>query len=481
MGADSFLAAIADFDHLPLPGAVFELDGTFVAVNEAAARFFLTPKAQFHGRKAWDTAPGAEHYWPEIVAGAQQGEYNGELTMATPLGPRVMHYVAVQRVHEGRAVILTLAIEVTPLDGDSKPRVESLGLVAGGIAHGFNNQLVSVLAEASSAREEPNLPGQVVEALRRIEGAAQRMALLTRQLLAYAGRGRFVTEVIDPDALVAAMQSQLEASVRDDAMLVMAVGQTRAAIEVDRGLLQEVVVNLVANASESLRPTGGTISVSTSLVSRDSITWWQLEVADDGIGMDSRTVTRVFDPFFTTKIDRHGLGLSAVHGIVRRLGGEIVVHSEVGKGTRFLVRLPLVSSAVDLRPRPARPTAERVISLRGTSVLIADDEPSVRATIRRLLERRGATVVVASDGDEAAARLADRTYTLVLLDVMMPGKTGYQLLPIVRNLQPHAKVMLMSGFTEAAHAAGEDEPDAFLEKPFTAKQMDDAVDSVLGR
>jgi CheY-like chemotaxis protein len=122
------------------------------------------------------------------------------------------------------------------------------------------------------------------------------------------------------------------------------------------------------------------------------------------------------------------------------------------------------------------------VSLRGLTILVADDEPSVRATIRRLLERRGARVVLASDGDEAEDLLAKEPYALVLLDVMMPKRTGYQLLPIARRTQPNARIMLMSGYVDVARSAGgEHEPDAFLEKPFTAKEMDTAVDRVLGR
>jgi CheY-like chemotaxis protein len=209
--------------------------------------------------------------------------------------------------------------------------------------------------------------------------------------------------------------------------------------------------------------------------------FWLLEVIDSGAGMDAHTTQRIFDPFFTTKPDRHGLGLSAVHGIVRRFGGEIQVVSVVGKGTTIAVRLPVV---VGVEPERKRTTSKQppLPTLRGLRILVADDEPSVRATVKRLLDRRGAEVVVAADGAEARDRLAEGEYHLVLFDVMMPELTGYQLLPIARRLQPAAKVMLMSGYSEHTRRVGRDEePDSFLEKPFTAKVLDHAIDDVLGR
>ena len=478
---DPFIASIADFERLPIPGGVFELDGTITAANAAATRLLGRPAAQLVGRKAWDFAPGAEHIWDSVIGSARTADHHGEISIATPEGARNIHYVIALREHAGRSVALLFAVEI-PKNDDHAQRVEALGMVAGGIAHDFNNQLVSVLAEATAARELTALPEAAQDSLRRIEAAAQRMALLTRQLLAYAGRGRFVSEVLDPDGLLSEMHEHLHRSVRPDCELILPTAPLRSAVEADRVLLREVIVNLVVNASEALSPTGGRIRVSTSQLPRDgNRTWWCLEVNDDGVGMDARTRASIFDPFFTTKGERHGLGLSAVHGIVRRLGGEISVDSKPGLGTTFQVRVPVIAGAepkVSQAPKP-RPSAT---SLRGLSILVADDEPSVRSTIRRLLERRGATVALASDGEEAVARLRDGSYSLILLDVMMPKLTGYQLLPIARKAQPAARVLLMSGYSDAARGiGGDDEPDAFLEKPFTAKQMDAMVDSLVDR
>jgi CheY-like chemotaxis protein len=166
---------------------------------------------------------------------------------------------------------------------------------------------------------------------------------------------------------------------------------------------------------------------------------------------------------------------------VRRLGGEIAVESKPGAGTLFLVRLPIVNGA-EVKPTVERSASASAVSLRDVRILIADDEASVRSTMRRMLERRGAAVVLASDGADAAARLRDGAFQLVVLDVMMPKLTGYQLLPIARQSQPRAHIMLMSGYAEAVRGPrGTAEPDAFLEKPFTGKQLDAAIDGLLRR
>jgi signal transduction histidine kinase/CheY-like chemotaxis protein len=473
-------AAIGDFNGLPIAGCVVELDGTLVAVNAAGARMLARPAAQVVGKKVWDFAPGIEHIWMDILQTIRrEGEARGQIAIATPLGPLTIQYVGGLRSYETRTLVVGFALEQelpqrTTVDEVAEQRLEALGLVAGGIAHDFNNQLVSVLAEASAAREDASITDGAHEAFRRIEAAANRMAQLTRQLLAYAGRGRFVTELVDPDQLVRDAHDQLSHIVRPDADLEISVGSKPIAVEADRGLLQQVLVNIVANASEALR-TEGRIEIS----SRMADGWWTLQVKDTGSGMDPKTIERIFDPFFTTKPAHHGLGLSAVSGIVRRLGGELHVDSRVGYGSSFQIRLRVVENAEPKYRRAESPRIQ-VATLHGINILVADDEPAVRTTIRRLLERRGANVVTAADGGEAAAHLRQGAYALVLLDVMMPHMTGYELLPIAREAQPDARLMLMSGYTDAARGSGaEVEPDAFLEKPFSAAVLDAAVDRLI--
>jgi CheY-like chemotaxis protein/anti-sigma regulatory factor (Ser/Thr protein kinase) len=296
------------------------------------------------------------------------------------------------------------------------------------------------------------------------------MTQLTRQLLAFAGRGRFVTALLDPDALVTDTKLRLARMVPPSVVLEVRALCGPVAVEADRSLLRQVILDLVENAVDAVGAKG-TIEVITRLASGR----WELEVHDDGVGMDDATRARMFDPFFSTKKDRRGLGLSAVLGIVRRLGGDIGVSSQVGFGTTVRVHLPITPGIAPLRRRT---TSEQLPmeKLTGLRILVADDEPTVRQTVQRALMRRGALPVVACDGAEAEQLLRTHKFDVVLLDVMMPKKTGYQLVSIVRETQPEVPVILMSGFSEQA---GGDPPDAFIEKPFSVSGLEGVIQAAL--
>jgi len=459
-------------------------DGTIAELNPAACRLLAQPREALIGAAAPAALGLGSVRWQALrLAAAQTGAAEDDLAIrGTPVrvlvtpgelaGQPVLQLIAVETPAPARAAA------PAPTTGADEQRVESLTLVAGGIAHDFNNLLVGVLAEASAAREDPLLGEGAREALRRIEAAAGRMTQLTRQLLAYTGRGRFVTVRLDPDALIRELSGELARIVPGPASLEVSPGAGAEVVEADPGLLRQVVINLVANASDA----GGTrIAVASRILSRDNAAWWQLEVADDGAGIEPRMLTRIFDPFFSTRHDRHGLGLSAVQGIVRRLGGDIEVDSTPGQGARFRVRLPIVPGAVPAAPTRVEGTLP-IPRLAGLRVLIADDEPSVRGTVRRLLERRGATVVVAADGQEAEDRLRAERFDLAVLDVTMPGRSGYDVLAFARTAFPELPVILMSGYVGRTRGeGGEEEPDAFIEKPFTAKILDGVIDEVLRR
>ena len=469
---------LIELDRLPVAIALIALDGTIAELNRAACELLAQPREDLLGANAVTALGLGSVRWHDLrTTSAQTGAAADDLSIrGTPV-----RILASPGELAGKPVIQLVAIAsptppAAPAPATDAQRIESLNLVAGGIAHDFNNLLVGVLAEASEAREDPGLGEGTREALRRIEAAAGRMTRLTRQLLAYTGRGRFVTVRLDPDALLGELGGELARIVQAPAALTIAPGAGAVVVEADPGLLRQVVTNLVANASDA----GGLqISVASRLLSRDDAPWWQLEVSDDGAGIDPATLARIFDPFFSTRQDRHGLGLSAAHGIVRRLGGDIEVDSTPGSGTRFRVRLPIVPGAAPAAPVRADVTAP-IPRLAGRRVLIADDEPSVRATVRRLLERRGALVVACADGLEAEARLRDQPFDLAVLDVTMPGRSGYDVLAFARATVPELPVILMSGYVGRTRGeGGEEEPDAFIEKPFTARILDAAIDEVL--
>lgn len=455
-----------EVDRLPIAVLFTQPDGTVVGGNPAATRLLGEPAGALFGRDASELLGlGAEAWSALRAAGDEPVRGRGRFEV-----------VATAARHQGRALVQLIVTPGTPAE-PAKQRLDSLGLVAGGMAHDFNNLLVGVLAEASAAREDATLGDGAREALRRIEAAAGRMSLLTRQLLAYAGRGRMATTRLDPDALLAGLRDHLAGLVEAPAALELVAGAGAVVVDAEPGRLRQVVVNLVANARDA---GGQRVQVTSRMMSRGTSPWWQLEVSDDGAGIDGENLARIFDPFFSTKPDRHGLGLSAVHGIVRRLGGDVEVDSRPGAGARFRVRLPIVpgEAAPAARADAAGPTRK----LAGLRVLVADDEPSVRATVRRLIERRGAIVVAVADGLEAQARLRDERFDLAVVDVQMPGADGYDVLTFTRARLPALPVILMSGYTERVRGGGvEDEPDRFIEKPFTAKVLDAAIDDVLSR
>ena len=302
------------------------------------------------------------------------------------------------------------------------------------------------------------------------------MSQLTQQLLAYAGRGTFVTVRLDPDVVLGDMREQLARVVHAPARLEVTPGAGSVVVEADLGLLRQVVMNLVTSASDAA---GQRVQVASRVVSHDNAAWWQLEVSDDGTGIEPVALARIFDPGVSTKGGR-GPGLSAAQGSVRGFGGEIEVDSQPGQGARVRLRLPIVPGAAPVASRPKPETVAPAPRLAGLRLLVADDEPSVRATVRRLLERRGALVVAVADGLEAEIRLRDERFDLIVLDVTMPGRTGYDVLAFARVVHPGVPVLLMSGYAPQVRGLGaETAPDAFIEKPFTAKVLDAAIDEAL--
>jgi len=363
-------------------------------------------------------------------------------------------------------------------------KLESLGILAGGIAHDFNNLLVGILGNASLALLDLETDNCARRSVEQIEQAAQRAAELTRQLLAYAGKGRFVVETVDASAVVSEMATLLRTVVHPNASVNLNLSSVASTIEVDTTQLRQVVMNLITNASDALNGAAGSIAIHTgqqTLSEEYLATCVQgtnakpgryvfVEVRDSGTGMDAATVQRIFEPFYSTKFTGRGLGLSATLGIMRGHSGAIRVYSEPGSGTSFKLHFP----ASGLEPTP--PTPQRDTTWRGTGrVLVVDDEAAVRTVVRALLQRRGFEVDEARDGDEALVLFAstNTAYELILLDLTMPGIGGEATFRQIRESSNGQRVLLMSGYNEqevtqrfvGRGLAG------FLQKPFRADEL----------
>jgi two-component system, cell cycle sensor histidine kinase and response regulator CckA len=375
-------------------------------------------------------------------------------------------------------------------------KLESLGVLSGGIAHDFNNLLTGVLGHANLARFSL-LDGQesVSQALDQIERSAQRAAELCKQLLAYAGKGRFHVQALNLSRLVEEMSHLLVLSITQKASLVLRLADDLPLLMGDATQLRQVVMNLVINAAEAM-PNGrgnGSIVVRTSRVRATSdflqsasfpewvteADYLELEVSDNGVGMSDDIQARIFDPFFTTKFTGRGLGLAAVLGIVRSHRGAIRVTSQPDHGTTFKLLFPAAPDAI-LSPPPPPP---ELSTWRGHgTALVIDDEETVRNVAQRALEQLGFDVVLASDGLEGLEKFrSGGPYTIVLLDLTMPRLDGEHTLRALHAAEAALPILLMSGFNEQATVerfvgrglAG------FIPKPFTVDLLAQRVREAL--
>ncbi|MCB1151758.1 response regulator, partial [bacterium] len=365
-------------------------------------------------------------------------------------------------------------------------KLESLSVLAGGVAHDFNNILMAVSANASLVLEDMAAADPNHEPVQDILVASQRAGELCKQMLAYSGRGTFVVGPFNLLDLVQDMSGLLRSSVSRKAEIALYLTHDLPLIQGDATQLRQVLLNLVVNASEALDDLGGTIALSAGVVdcSAEDLAgmvngedlapgeYVFLQVSDTGCGMDAATRARLFDPFFTTKFTGRGLGLSAVLGIIRSHRGALSVRSEPGHGTEFRVLLPSagVGAVLDDEPRPglADLDADRC-------VLLVDDEREVRNSTRRLLERLGLRVITASDGQEAldihAARAEE--IDLVILDMTMPRLDGLETMAVLHERDPELSVILSSGYTEKEirERCGGCEPVGFLQKPYDLQTL----------
>ncbi|GFO64581.1 hypothetical protein GMPD_25000 [Geomonas paludis] len=339
-------------------------------------------------------------------------------------------------------------------------KLESLGVLAGGIAHDFNNILTVIVGNTDLAlmRLTPDSP--VTENLRRIEMAAARASDLAHQMLAYSGKGHFITEELDLNRLVEEMGHMLSVSISKKAQLVYDLGRPLPAVTADATQIRQVLMNLVINASEAIGDESGTITISTGSVEctaphpgggwlSDALQpglYAYVKVSDTGCGMDRDTMAKIFEPFFTTKFTGRGLGMAAVLGIVRGHLGAIRIESEPGRGSTFTVVLPAGDAPVQFLHAEGAPGE----SWRGSgTVLLIDDEDTIRALGRDMLGELGFDVVTAADGREGMEIFRRRNdIDLVLLDLTMPQMDGEQCLAELRRMDPRVRVVMSSGFSE---------------------------------
>lgn len=371
-------------------------------------------------------------------------------------------------------------------------KLESLGVLAGGVAHDFNNLLTVMLGNASMALMHIAEDSPAGSMLREIEHAAERAADLTKQMLAYSGKGKFEIQALRLDALVQEMAKLLKTVVSKKA--AVALGLEAATIEGDPTQIRQVVMNLIINASDALEDNIGAIQVRTGTIQANADDllspylpevlppgeYAYLEVEDAGQGMTEETQARIFDPFFTTKFTGRGLGLAAVLGIVRAHRGTIKVVSTPGQGTLFKLLFPCVTNVPEERSDNDRETVSQPGS--GT-VLVIDDELIINVFVQRALTSAGYQVLAAEDGLEGLEVLREHSQEIVaiLLDLTMPRMDGLEVMRELRHLAPDVPVLVMSGYSEqevSIRCQGTGVR-GFIKKPFTTRALVAAISGIV--
>ncbi len=439
------------------------------------------------------------------------------ILQAIARGQRVDHFETVRRTKSGDLINVSLTIspirdtngrivgashiarnitERRRLDQQLRhaQKLESLGVLAGGVAHDFNNLLTGILGNASLALETLPADSRARGILQDVLRASERASHLTRQLLAYSGKGQFIIEPINLSEQVREISSLIRTSIPKNVRLALELREDIPIVQADSSQLQQLVMNLVINGAEAIgQDENGTVFVTTRVQDVDEQylqtigesalptgAYVTLEVHDTGCGMDEATVARIFDPFFTTKFTGRGLGLAAVQGIVRGHKGTLKVYSHPGKGTTFKVLFPAAKTT-----ETALPKAAPVQPLPATNelILVIDDEDIIRRTAKSMLEHYGYTVVLAENGKEGVElfQVLHEKISAVLLDMAMPLMNGEETLRRLKAINPAIKVILSSGYNQVETIrrftgkglAG------FIQKPYSTAALVEKLRSVL--
>jgi PAS domain S-box-containing protein len=343
-------------------------------------------------------------------------------------------------------------------------RLEAVGRLAGGVAHDFNNLLMVITGYSHMLLDAMHSSDPARQDLEQVVKASERATDLTRQLLAFSRRQGVRASLVNLNALVKEMERMLRRVLGEEIELTVRLAPELKTVRADPGQIEQVILNMVVNARDAMA-SGGRLLIETKNareLSRDCVT---ISISDNGIGMDSQVLSRVFEPFFTTKEHGTGLGLATSYGIIKENGGDLRVDSTPGKGTTFLVELPVTEQTLDETELPAEKRAPR-----GTeTILLVEDEDPVRRVVETMLKRHGYQVLASASSKDAIAA-ADRhrgAIDLLITDIMMPGMTGRKMAECLIAHRPDMKVLYVSGYGDA-----QAESDShFLQKPFSTEEL----------
>jgi two-component system, cell cycle sensor histidine kinase and response regulator CckA len=494
------------FDRNPQPMWVYDEDTRrFLAVNDAALRHYGYSRDEFLAMTLRDIRPPDEVQALDEFAAARRRETHLTAFRSDRVwkhrkkdGTLIDVKIAGSPIpFEGREAWLVLSSDVTEekrLEAQLRQsqKMESVGRLAGGVAHDFNNLLGVITGYGELLQREIGPGHRAFARVTEIRKAADRAADLTRQLLAFSRKQVLAPKVLDLNAVVSDIEKMLRRLIGEDVQLITVFEEGLGSVQADPGQMDQVIVNLAVNARDAM-PKGGKLILETANVDLDqSYAQTRLEasagrhvmlaVSDTGHGMDQETLSHLFEPFFTTKEPGKGtgLGLATVHGIVRQSGGHVSVYSEKGRGTTFKVYLPRYDAAHE----PAAPLPAGASAPSGTeTILLVEDEPSLRVMIGEILEAAGYKVLEGPSAEEALAAAGSYggVISLMLTDVILPRMSGRQVADALRASRPDTRVLFMSGYTDDAigHHGILDPGTHFLQKPFTTDGLLHKVREVL--
>ena len=369
-------------------------------------------------------------------------------------------------------------------------RLESLGVLAGGIAHDFNNILTAILGNAALAELQVEQPQKTAKYLHNIVKSSERAAALCKQMLDYSGKGNFIVKPLNLSEIVHDITKLLKVSIAKNVAISIELDEQLPAVDVDEAQVQQVIMNLVINASDAIGDGDGIITVKTGVMETDSASWRTsfiqddlpqgryiyLEVSDNGCGMDEKTLQHIFDPFFTTKFTGRGLGLSAVLGIIRGHHGTLYVDSKPGTGTTFKMLLPISQQAAVNDDNAPKDDANWRSS--GT-ILIVDDEEAILEIASLMLEDMGFQSRTAKDGLQAVEiyRQHHDEITAVLLDMTMPKMDGQECFQALHEINDKVIVILSSGYNKQDAISNFNHKGlaGFIQKPYRAESLEQII------
>jgi len=498
------------FNYAPVGYHEYDREGRITEVNQTELEMLGYSREEMLGRRVWEFV--VEEISEKMVRGKASGIIPVEGSFERKYKRKdgtILHVLITDRAlkdSEGRIIGIRTALQdISRLKEVEKEKeslqeqlrqsqkMEAIGRLAGGVAHDFNNLLTVIKGYAQLSLLGLKEDSPLRDALKEIGGAADRASQLTRQLLAFSRRQIFEMKVLNINSIIKDLEKMVRRIIGEDIELVSILADDLGKVKTDPGQIEQVILNLVVNARDAM-PEGGRLTIETKDVFLDeeyakshvAVTagpYVMLSVSDTGCGMTPEVKEKIFEPFFTTKEKGKGtgLGLSTVYGIVKQSGGNIWVYSEPGQGSTFKIYLPRVEEEGEFQRVPI----EKEIPKGSETILVIEDDDSVRKVAVRFLKRQGYVVFEAKRGEEALEIFKNHNgpIHLILVDVIMPGESGPQLIERIKENSWEFKVLYMSGYTDNAivHHGVLKKGVEFIQKPFTLESLSRKVREVLDK